>query len=668
MTTPFRFYLRWILTGLLLVASCTFLQGEALSPRISKYTISVTLHPDTKILDGQMVLDWKNPSRDTIHELQFHMYLNAFKNSESTFWKESGGQLRGIKSKGNNKLTWGWVDILKMETGSGKELTNTIRFIHPDDQNDKDQTVISVSLEEPVLPGGSIRLNIDFQSKLPKIFARTGYSNDYFLAGQWFPKIGVYEPAGMRYAEKGQWNCHQFHANSEFYANFSVYKVNITLPKDYVVGAVGELKSEKINADGSKTLTYQANDVVDFAWTASPHFKVVKDQWKKVKIKVLLQPEHFSQADRHTESAKAALAYFDAHLGPYPYNTLTIVDPPLGGSGSAGMEYPTFITAGCLWKAPEKMRFTEDVTIHEFGHNYFMGLLATNEFEEAWMDEGFNTWFETRIMDETYGEKTSFIGFKKFHFGDLESKRLGYTTMRNPKIAEVFRPAWGYPQGGYGQMSYNKTATWMTTLERMVGTQTMDDIMKTYFNRWKFKHPCGRDFIDIVNEVVRNEHGNAFGNSLNWFFDDVLYGSDVCDYRLSRISNKKIKPPKGIHEEDGNKMTYKIIKYENTVYDSKVVLERLGEVIMPEEVLVHFSNGEEITEKWDGRARTKLFSYKRPEKVEWARIDPDNKILIDINLQNNSMTSKPSKSVLWKYTLKYLFALQNMMLNLSLFS
>lgn len=668
MKTSFLSPLKWILMGLVLTASGNFLQGKTLSPRISNYTMSVTLHPQTKIIDGHMILDWRNPSRDTIHELQFHMYLNAFKNTESTFWKESGGQLRGIRVKGNNRLIWGWVDIKKMETGTGTDLTGDLRFIQPDDQNEKDQTVVAVSLNKPVMPGGSIRLVIDFQSKLPKIFARTGYSNDYFLVGQWFPKIGVYEPAGMRYAEKGQWNCHQFHANSEFYANFSVYKVDITLPKEYIVGAVGELKEEKLNADSTKTCRYVARDVVDFAWTASPHFKIAEDQWKNVKIKVLLQPEHFSQASRHTESAKVALDFFNAHLGPYPYNTLTIIDPPLGGSGSGGMEYPTFITAGCIWKMPEEIRLTEMVTIHEFGHDYFMGILATNEFEEAWMDEGFNTWFETRIMDETYGEKTSFVGFKKFHFGDLESQRLGYTTMRNPKIAEVFRPAWGYPQGGYGSMSYNKTTTWMETLQRIVGDQTMEKIMKTYFNRWKFKHPCGRDFIAIVNEVVTKEHGLKFGPDMNWFFDAVLYSSDVCDYRVSSITSKKVRPPKGVYEEAGNKMTYKTIKYENTIYESKVNIERPGEVIMPQEVLIHFSNGEEITENWDGRSRTRQFIYKKPEKVEWARIDPENKILVDINLQNNSRMTKPPKTVFWKYALKYLFALQNMMLNLSFFS
>ncbi|GAI08319.1 unnamed protein product, partial [marine sediment metagenome] len=172
------------------------------------------------------------------------MYLNAFKNTESTFWQESGGQLRGMKVKASDPMVWGWVDILQMDEKNGEDLTSNIKFIQPDDDNKKDQTVISVPLVNPVEPGGSVELNIIFKSKLPRIFARTGYSDEYFLIAQWFPKIGVYEPEGMRYAQEGQWNCHQFHANSEFYANFSVYEVEITLPERFTVGATGVLKGK----------------------------------------------------------------------------------------------------------------------------------------------------------------------------------------------------------------------------------------------------------------------------------------------------------------------------------------------------------------------------------------------------------------------------------------
>ncbi len=646
--------------AMLLVVVLLFSLGafpKQLSPRYTNYRIDAKLDPETKIVTGKMVLTWKNPSEDTVSTLQFHMYLNAFRNTESTFIKESGGQLRGQKIDKSDTLSWGWIDIEKMKDEQGKDLVPDMRFIHPDDDNVNDMTVLEVVLDKPVLPGDSIVLNIGFISKLPKVFARSGFNNNFFLVAQWFPKLGVYEPAGMRYAQKGQWNCHQYHANSEFYANFSRYEVNITVPGDYVVGATGALAKDTDNGDGTTTYKYIADDVVDFAWTASPLFEVVEDTWKDVKIKILLQPEHAYLAERHTRSVKEALEYFDKHLGKYPYSTITVVDPPVTATGAGGMEYPTFITAGSFWGIPDEVRLIEMVTIHEFGHNYFMGILATNEFEEAWMDEGFNTWFEGRIMDYYYGKKTSFIGFKNFHFGDGEMQRTGYTTMPNPKVAEVYRYSWQYPAGGYSLMSYNKTATWLMTLQGLVGDETMDEIMKTYFDRWKFKHPCADDFIDIVNGVVKKRYGDKFGENMNWFFDEVLYGSDVCDYKLAVIKNDRVRKPQGIlsgmiTEPDTSATGKKL-------YNSKVIVYRLGEVIMPEEVLVHFDNGDEILEKWDGRSRTKEFSYERPEKILWAKVDPEEKIKIDVNLMNNGKTVEPEKGVAMKYMTGFLFLLQN---------
>ena len=206
------------------------------------------------------------------------------------------------------------------------------------------------------------------------------------------------------------------------------------------------------------------------------------------------------------------------------------------------------------------------------------------------------------------------------------------------------------------------------TLEGLVGIETMNRIMKTYFERWKFKHPCALDFIAIVNEIVKQEYGNKYGDDMNWFFDQVLYGSDICDYKLAGIINKKVKPPKGIHELNSEKMSFNLDDYDSDMFASKVIIHRLGEVIMPVEILVHFDNGDELRENWDGKSRTKEFSYERPEEVVWAMIDPEEKIKIDLNMMNNGITTKPVKEVSWKYAAKFLFIIQNIMQTLSLFA
>ncbi len=608
----------------------TFLQTNAQKPpfsnRIANYVISVKLDVKQKTLDGQEILLWKNTSNDNISELQFHLYLNAFKDENSTFMKESGGQLRGNKIDKNTKENWGSIDILTMQVHGGEDLTHKIRFIQPDDLNDKDKTVIRVPLSKPLKPNESITLNINFKAKLPKIFARTGFADNYFLVGQWFPKIGVYEPAGMRYAKRGQWNCHQFHADSEFYADFGTYRVNMTVPKDYVLAATGFLQNEKSNQNNTKTITYFANDVHDFAWTVSPRFEVSERQWKHVKIKAVMQPEHSGATERYFQSAIVALEYFDKNLGKYPHSVLTLVDPPLAGSGSGGMEYPTFITCGSTWGVPKGMRFTEMVTIHEFGHQYFQGMLASNEFEESFLDEGFNQYYEGRIMDESYGKgsQMNFLGFK---IGDTESSRMSYVGMKNPKISEIFRYSWKYPKGTYSTLTYTKTATWLKTLENMLGRNVMDDIMQTYFIRWRFKHPCVQDFINIVNEITPKRLGNKFGADLNWYFEQVLYKAPVCDFAIKTIKNT------------GNK--------------SEFTVEQLGDMILPTEILIKFTDGNTENLAWNGKDKSKTFKFSKA--IESAQIDPKNKILLDLNVINNSQTLKQTSLPFLKYAMKMMF-------------
>ena len=647
----FALLLGFTLTGSAQSAKPIF--SQPLSPRLANYEIDVTLDPVTKKLNGRETLTWKNASSDVISELRFHLYLNAFRNDKSTFMRESGGQLRGTSIDRNEKENaYGSIDILSIKrrgTGGTRPEALVYQYIQPDNRatdrsNANDHTVIRVPLNTAVGPGETITLDIVFKAKLPKIFARTGFSRDFFLVGQWFPKIGVYEPAGTRYARVGQWNCHQFHADSEFYADYGVYNVNITTPKDYWVSATGLFQSEKLHQNGTKTILYHAEDVVDFAWTASPHVEVVNDKWKRpsggeVSIELVMQPEHRSQAKRHIDAAKAALAYFDKHLGRYPFPNLTIVDPPLHASGAFGMEYPTFITAGTAWAVPNGARFPEMVTVHEFGHQYFMQLLATNEFEEAWLDEGFNQYYEGRIMDETYGPRSSQIDLLGYRMGDMESARDGYVHQNNPAIGSSFGNTWQLPDGQYGVLTYFKTATWLRTLEGLAGRPVMDEIMQTYFIRWQFKHPNGQNFIDIVNEIVPKRLGRKYGPDMNWFFRQVLYGEHVVDYALHSLKNRT---------RDNQEQTV-------------VTVQRKGDGVIPVDILVHFDNDKEVVLHWDGKEHQRQFTLTQNARAVWAAVDPKQQVYMDTNFTNNSFTLQPSSAPAAKFAAKFLFWVENWM-------
>ncbi len=633
---------------------------EPLSSRQTGYNIEASLDPVAKKIKGDMKAFWVNRSIDIVQNVELHLYLNAFSNANTTFNKESG------EKPGNKDSEFGWINIKYITDNNGIDLIPFMQYISTDDNNIADKSVLNINLPNAARPGDTVYLNIKFESKLPSRIIRTGYSGDYFFVAQWFPKFGVYEPAGMRYSTKGGWNCHQFHRNSEFYSNHSVYDVKITLPKEYVVGSGGMLINEKDNGDGNKSSTYRAEDIVDFAWTAWPGYAVYKDQWKHVKITLLSPPERKNQVIRQFQAVKNALEYLEANVGPYPWPYLTFADPPAKGGGSGGMEYTTLFTSESFYGVPGYLHLPEMVTIHEFGHAYFMGILASNEFEEPWLDEGVNTFWEGRIVDHYYGINSGLIDNELFKLSDKSMSRLSYVGSESRQASSNSEFSWNYPHGTYGMMSYNKTAVILNTLMGIVGEATMNEIFHEYYKRWAFKHPSGRDFINVVNDVVVRLHGYKFGPDMNWFFDQTIYGTGICDYKVSGFFNGKVVLPEAVMVRNDSLQKPLSGSDSVSVYKSVVELERAGEVILPVEVLIHFSNGDNVNELWDGKSRFKDFSYTGNRKIQWVKIDPEYKIKMDVNYINNSLTDEPDRVPVRRLTNKLISFMQFFITFLSL--
>lgn len=609
---------------------------EPLSARQTYYKIDAKLNTADKTVQAEMETFWVNKSPDIVPDVRLHLYLNAFRSSKSTFNKESGWAPR---KKRREEL--GWINIKKITDRYNNDLRSCLQFISPDDGNPYDSTVVRIIMPQPAAPGDTVFLKITFDSKLPSRIIRTGYRDDFYFVGQWFPKFGVYERAGMRYAKKGAWNCHQFHSNSEFYSDHSVYDVRITLPEQFVVGSGGMLLHEIRKGNGEKTMVFRAEDIVDFAWTAWPSYVVFSDQWKNVKLTLLLPPERKIQAVRQLTAVKDALEYLEKNVGPYPWAYLTFVDPPAKGEGAGGMEYTTLFTSESFTGVPASLHLPEMVTIHEFGHAYFMGMLASNEFEEPWMDEGVNQFWESRIMDHYYGATKSMIDNPLLKISDKSLARSKYVYSPSRQVVTNREYSWNYPHGTYSMMSYSKTAVCLRTLMGIIGEETTNDIFREYYRKWAFKHPSGRDFINIVNEVVREKYGDKFGPDMNWFFNETLFGTGICDYKVSDLINEKTRPD--YENADSLEASAEGPNVSDTVYTASVELERVGAVILPVDVLVHFKNGEEVMEYWDGKARYKDYSYTGKGEVEWAKIDPYFKIVMDVNYINNSMTLDPDR-------------------------
>ncbi len=618
----------WILGMLLLCTQwgkTTSIFNPPLSQRVVHYRIDVQLDTREKILQGEETLQWRNTSSVPVQELRFHLYMNAFRSLHSTFLSEKN--LRHKRFARINPKKLGGIDILSLERADGVSLQDSIRFIRPDDGNPDDSTVIRVRLPEPVAPGDSLTLKIGFRVKLPQMIARTGYAKDFFLLGQWFPKIGV--------LENGVWNCHQFHANSEFYADFGVYDVSLSLPAEYVVGATGILVREE-RQDSLKTLHFHAEDVHDFALTAWPGYRKEVRRIGSTQVTLLYAPEHQGQVERYFQAIQHALEYTAEWLFPYPYPNLTLVDAPVYAGAALGMEYPCFITCGSITGFPEAFRlFPEGVTVHEFCHQYFYGMLANNEFEEPWLDEGFTSYATNKIMETYYGVHTSFFSILGVKAGDYDEHKKGY--MRYPDTDIIVKPAWEYKVGGYGTYVYDKSTLFLKTLEGYLGEEVMNRIMREYAHRWKFRHPHTEDFLAVVKELSPRK--------VDWLLHQALFTTRVLDYEVDQIRTKKVR-----------------VAPDSTVIKSEVVVRRNGEFEFPQTVQVVFSDGDTLTETWDGKTRYHIFTYLRPHsRVISATVDPQHHMWLDVNWTNNSYTRRANRQAFWRHWVKSLAIYQQIL-------
>lgn len=659
---------------------------------IASYSISVKLDPETRQLSGKQQLTWRNTSPDAITDLWFHLYLNAFRNSNSTFFRESNGTLRDDEMPEDG---WGWIEIDSMTLKDGADLKPSLRFEAPDDGNKDDRTVARVMLPRPLMPGESVTLDIQFKAQLPKIFARTGYVRDYFLVGQWFPKIAVYEPAGMRGRTTGGWNCHQFHGNSEFYADFGSYHVDINVPSNFVVGATGTRGRHHTLPNGTTTYDFEQHNVHDFAWTASPRFVELRRKFvasrevtaaeyrvmgrlldrpyqemelRNVDVILLMQPEHMPQVERHFKAAMHAIKWFGLSYGSYPFDTLTIVDPAAGAEGSGGMEYPTFITAGTSprmngWPFAD-VHLPEEVIVHEFGHQYFQGIIASNEFEEAWLDEGINSYATGRVMERAFGRDATMISFLGWQVGERDYLRSAIAP--DVKFTAINQPSWMYPdEWSYDINSYVRPELTLRTIEHLAGTQTMARVMRTYAERWRFKHPSTQDFYAVANEVS--------GRDLRGMMTQIIDRGELVDYEVGAVTSELAVAAAGfvdgakgrefVSQADADE---KQADEEHPNYDTRVVVRRRGEAILPVVVAFKFEGKPAERQTWDGVSRWHAFTFRRPERLEWVDVDPDRHIELDADWLNNTRRLDPDRRAAVRLTSRWTFLLQQALASLGM--
>lgn len=589
--------------------------GTPKTQRIASYKIDATLDAVRHQVTATSTLIWTNAGASAVDMLPFHLYLNAFKNESTAFWKSAHGTMRGAKAADGG---WGWISIESVQIG-GVEYVSKLKY-------PIDETVAELPLAQPLQPGSTIEVNFKFTAQLPEVYARTGYKDDFHLIGQWFPKIGV--RVGPPGAE--QWQCHVFVLTTEFFADFGNYDVTLTVPATHIVAATGVLTDATEPAGGTRTLTYHAEDVHDFVWMADPHMTMTKDGYIKdyaklkegppVEVRVYARKEQAEFARRHLRAAVGAIERFSDYFVPYPWPIMNIIDPPPGADGAAGMEYPMFVTTGGdAWFTRNGVRLPEYITVHEVGHNWFQGILASNEAEEAWLDEGVNEWADAHVMRDLYGPRANGVDWLGWQADAvaLRSTFRGLDTMPVP----IATAAHAFPDySAYGNATYDGTMNALLTLEGFVGSTKFLAAMKKYAQTYAFKHPTGRDLYATLQQEL---------GDLGWYLAPAFHQVGGHKLELRTAHCRSHHPPRGVFGEGSQrKNVTRDDAPASGTYLCNVVVQNTGVIHVPVDIELEFQDGSTARVRWEdnGLGTWHRFELQRSSKLVEVRIDPDRKL------------------------------------------
>ena len=566
-----------------------------------------------------------NNSSSSLSYIYFHLWPNAYKNHKSALAKQllENGETDFYFSKPEER---GFIDSLDFKV-NGVSVKMEYDPIHED--------ICKIILNQPLKSLDTIKITTPFHVKLPDAkFSRLGHSGQAYYITQWYPKPAVFDNKG--------WHPMPYLNQGEFYSEYGSFDVSITLPENYLLAATGdrieaeaentflrqkvketeklittgELKSGKAefpkSSDVMKTVRFKQSNVHDFAWFADKRFHVLKDvielpnTGRRVDTWVFFTDNEASLWKKSIEYIDDATLYYSHMLGDYPYNHVTAIDGVIAAGG--GMEYPNITIIGASGND-----FSLETTImHEVGHNWFYGILGSNERDFPAMDEGLNSLYEMRYIRAKYPQKklTSlidkdstfrFFGLNKFKHSELYrfSYLLGARKNTDQPIA---LEAEKFTNFNYGSIVYHKTAIVFDYLLNTAGEDKFDEGMQFYFENWKFKHPSINDLQKTLEYYC--------GMELSWFMDGLIYGKDKLDYKILR--HKKL-------SNDAH----------------KVLIKNVGDVEGPV-VLTAYKDKRPVGQVWySGFKGKKVFDFPVSE-VDEFKIDGFG-YMPEINKKNNTL-------------------------------
>ena len=449
------------------------------------YALTARLDPEAGVVHGHVHIRWQNRSDRPVRELYFHLYANAFQHRQTLFMREGGRRLRG----GRLERTGG-IDLRSLELTYRGVRTRLLAQAEVE-LWPQDRTQLRVPLlKDSLLPGAEIELEITFELRLPSLLARMGRAGDFFMLGQWYPKLAKHEP-------DGRWVSFPYHGMGEFYADFADHTLELEVPRDFVIAAPGVHLGTRDGANGTRIERYQLDAALDVAWAAYPAFRRYRAQAGHVQLEVFAPPGHSALAHSQLELMRAALAQLQARLGPYPHDRLVLVLPPGGAAGASGMEYPGLIVgAVASWHGhlgPAGRPLHDLTTTHELAHQWFPLLIASNELAQPVLDEGLSQWLGMDLLRAHYDRGSPLARIVGMPFDAFELMRAGFASGRAAPSSLL--PAWRYRPDQLGAAVYARPALVLETLRRTHGETRLWRALGGYARAQRYEHPRLADLL-----------------------------------------------------------------------------------------------------------------------------------------------------------------------------
>lgn len=543
-----------------------------------KYNIDVKLNDKNHTLSAFEKLVYINNSPDTLSCIYMHLWPNAYQ--DDTQLAKQLLEEKEILLYFNESKYKGKIDSLDFKVNNKTVLWGTI-LNYPD--------IAKLELLIDLLPGDSITITTPFRVKIPvgevsrlghiegniAIDGEVFHEKSYQIT-QWYPKPAVFDSIG--------WHRLPYLNTGEFYSEYGSFNVNITTPTDYTIAATGN--QTKIVKNGKlQTVTFQQNKVHDFAWFTDNDWITEESQVTlPYSGRVVKTISRYKRKNRHlwrnsVQFVDSAVYYYSLWVGDYPYKVCSAVDGGITAGG--GMEYPTITVIG----ESSNIATLEEVILHEVGHNWFYGVLGSNERVNPWMDEGINSYYERRYYEQVKKDITlaDVIGdYLKLIVKDsippnkeMHAITYEYLASRNKDLPINFSSV-EYSRLNYGGIVYAKTAVAFNYLEKYLGKPVFDACMQEYYTNWKFKHPSPENLKAIFT--------NKTGKNLDWFFTDLLSTTYQIDYNLNNarfneatrkfelvVTNKGDIPSPLVISAIRNHKVVKTVWYEG--FEGKVILD-----------------------------------------------------------------------------------------------